>query len=76
MKKLFLISLFYLLLVPVIGQQQNAYKFYFGSDKTNKGYIKVSPETKFSYQTGYGFSQGSAVKAVTRKGKNKMAYRW
>ena len=73
MKKLFLICLFYLLLVPVISQQQNAYKFYFGSDKTNTGYIKVSPETKFSYQTGYGFSQGSAVTAVTRKGKNTLS---
>jgi lysophospholipase L1-like esterase len=72
MKKICLIPLFYSLLLPFIGQSQNAYKFYFGSDKTNKGYTAVTPETKFSYQTGYGFSQGSAVKAVIRKGKNAL----
>jgi lysophospholipase L1-like esterase len=48
--------------------QTTSYKFDFGTDKAAKGYIAVTPNTTFSYQTGYGFSQGSAVQAIDRGG--------
>jgi hypothetical protein len=36
---------------------QNSYKYDFGSGSGAKGYIRITPETKFNYQTGYGFDQ-------------------
>ena len=54
--------------VKVLTAQQTSFKFDFGTDKTAAGYIAVTPEVKFSYQTGYGFDQGSVVTAVDRGG--------
>jgi lysophospholipase L1-like esterase len=48
--------------------QQTAYKFDFGSGKSAPGYIQVTPESKFTYQTGYGFDEGSVVESVDRGG--------
>ena len=48
--------------------QQTSFKFDFGTDKTATGYTAVTPETKFSFQTGYGFDQGSIVQSVDRGG--------
>jgi len=48
--------------------QQATFKFDFGADKTAKGYTAVTPSTKFSHQTGYGFDQGSIVTAVDNGG--------
>lgn len=48
--------------------QTTSYKFDFGTNRTAKGYISVTPTTTFSYKTGYGFDQGSEVQAVDRGG--------
>jgi lysophospholipase L1-like esterase len=48
--------------------QQTSFKFDFGTGKTAIGYTAVTPETKFNYQTGYGFDQGSVVTSVDRGG--------
>jgi lysophospholipase L1-like esterase len=48
--------------------QTTTYKFDFDSGNTAPGYIQVTPDTKFSYQTGYGFDQGSVVESVDRGG--------
>jgi lysophospholipase L1-like esterase len=58
--------LFFFSLFPVASQ--TAFKFDFGSGKAAPGYIQINPETKFSYQTGYGFDQGSVVESVDRGG--------
>jgi lysophospholipase L1-like esterase len=52
----------------VVNAQTVAYKFDFGIGKKIKGYIPVTPQSVFSYQVGYGFSNGSLVNAVDRKG--------
>jgi fibronectin type 3 domain-containing protein len=44
--------------------QSPLFKFDFGSGKAAKGFTKITPSTKFSYQTGYGFDQGSQVESV------------
>lgn len=52
--------------------QTNHYKFDFGTGKTAKGYMAVTPSTTFSYQKGYGFDQGSVVEAVDRGGSDPL----
>ena len=47
-----------------------SFKFDFGTGAAAKGFTKITPETTFSYEKGYGLDQGSEVKAVKRKGKN------
>src|SRR5450432_4855646 len=54
--------------VNLLMAQQTSYKFDFGSGKTAPSYIQITPETKFNYQTGYGFDQGSVVESVDRGG--------
>ena len=51
-----------------LSAQQTAFKFDFGSGKAAPGYIQITPETKFNYQTGYGFDPGSAVESADRGG--------
>lgn len=58
--------------MAVTAQPVKAYKFYFGSGKTSNEYTHITPATKFNYQTGYGFSQGSDVKLIKRKGENPL----
>ncbi len=48
-------------------------KFDFGIGASAKGFTKVTPQTKFNYNSGYGFDQESDVQAVARKGKNTLA---
>ena len=48
--------------------QTSSYKFDFGTAVAAPGYIAITPETRFSYQLGYGFDQGSVVTAVDRGG--------
>src|SRR6478735_6990089 len=54
--------------VNFLAAQNNQFKFDFGSGNTAPGYISVTPDTKFNYQTGYGFDQGSQVESVDRGG--------
>lgn len=56
----------------IAANAQNSYHFYFGKEATDPKYVSVNAETMFSYQTGYGFSQGSAVKTVVRKTKHSL----
>ncbi|MEP6673611.1 MAG: rhamnogalacturonan acetylesterase [Ferruginibacter sp.] len=49
-----------------------SFKFDFGSGQAAKGFIKITPDTKFNYQTGYGFSNGSVVESIRRNGRNEL----
>lgn len=49
---------------------QTSYKFDFGSGKAAPGYIQITPASRFSYQTGYGFDQGSEVTSIDRGGNS------
>ncbi|MEP7236631.1 MAG: GDSL-type esterase/lipase family protein [Ferruginibacter sp.] len=49
------------------------WKYDLGSGPVAKGYIQITPDTKFNYATGFGFDQGSIVKSVERKGKDALA---
>lgn len=71
MKKLAAILLI-LFSISSSSAQQTSFKFDFGSGKTAPGYIQITPETKFNYQSGYGFEQGAVVKSVERKGKDAL----
>jgi lysophospholipase L1-like esterase len=62
--KLFWLSLMASAAILTSQAQQTSWKFDFGTDRTAKGYTVVTPNTKFSYETGYGFNQGSAVQAI------------
>jgi lysophospholipase L1-like esterase len=57
-----------LLISTASGAQQTSFKFDFGSGKIAPGYTQITPGSKFSYQTGYGFDQGSVVQSVDRGG--------
>ena len=55
------------LLICIAGDaQQTSFKFDFGSGKPAPGYIQITPGSKFSYQTGYGFDQNSTVESIDR----------
>lgn len=56
---------FYFITHAVVAQ---SWKFDLGEGVAAKGYTKVTPETKFTYATGFGFDQGSIVRSVKRKG--------
>src|SRR5688572_23224056 len=58
-----------LLFFPLIMlAQPTSFRFDFGSGDAAKDYIRITPETTFNYQTGYGFDQGSVVESVDRGG--------
>ncbi|MES1217193.1 MAG: rhamnogalacturonan acetylesterase [Bacteroidota bacterium] len=67
--KRFCISILGFYLFPFFAQSQQ-YKFDFGSGKTAAGYIQITPDTKFNYQTGYGIDHGSIVESVDRGGND------
>ncbi len=68
MKKTFF-AIFYFLYWHVFTHAQvTSFKFDFGSGKTAPGYIQITPETKFTYQSGYGIDQGSIVESIDRGG--------
>src|SRR5687767_8001732 len=60
-----------LLFFPLIMlAQPTSFRFDFGSGAAAKDYIRITPETTFNYQTGYGFDQGSVVESVDRGGNS------
>jgi lysophospholipase L1-like esterase len=61
------IAILYLSLFSFLVHSQE-YKFNFGSGKVSPDYIQITPQTKFNYQTGYGFDQGSIVESIDRGG--------
>jgi lysophospholipase L1-like esterase len=68
MRKGITIIFFTLLVTNKLVAQPVSYKFDFGFGKEATGYIQITPETKFNYQTGYGFDHGSVVESVDRGG--------
>ncbi|MFL9484033.1 rhamnogalacturonan acetylesterase [Chitinophagaceae bacterium LWZ2-11] len=52
--------------------QAPSYKFDFGSGPVEKGYIKITPETGYNPQTGYGIDCNSTVTSKTYKGKDAL----
>jgi lysophospholipase L1-like esterase len=52
-----------LVLYMPINAQTN-YRFSFGNGELVKGYIAITPSTRFNNAVGYGFDQGSVVEAV------------
>jgi len=66
MKQIF--TFIFIFFVAFSNAQQTSYKFDFGSGKNAPGYIQITPESKFSYQTGYGFDQNSVVESKDRGG--------
>lgn len=48
--------------------QQPTFKFDFGNGRSTKGYISITPESKYANEKGYGFTNGSEVTAVDRGG--------
>ena len=71
MKRFLNTILFYFITHCVVAQ---SWKFDLGSGAAAKGYTKVTPETKFSYATGFGFDQGSVVRSIKRKGNDILRY--
>jgi hypothetical protein len=59
---------FFLLTTTILAAQATSFKFDFGLGKAAKGYTKITPESKFSYENGFGFDQGSQVVAVETGG--------
>ncbi len=59
---------FFLLQINNLIAQQTTYKFDFGNGAIANGYIAVTATTNFTYQLGYGFSNGSNVEAVNNGG--------
>jgi lysophospholipase L1-like esterase len=57
-----------LLAAGSIKAQPTSFKFDFGTGRTAPGYISITPDSKFTYATGYGFDQNSIVEGVDRKG--------
>lgn len=57
------------LLISTFAKAQKSYKFDFGNGRVKNGYISITPDSKFANDKGYGFTNGSEVTAVDRKGK-------
>ncbi len=54
------------------SQNGTEFKFDFGSGKTAKGYVRVSAESTYSKEKGFGFMPNSKVESVNRKAKNAL----
>jgi len=67
-----ILSPIFLFLLIVSAHAQTSFAFSFGNGKIVKGYTPVTPQSNFTYQTGYGFSQGSVLEAVERGGANPL----
>ncbi|WP_258561880.1 rhamnogalacturonan acetylesterase [Chryseobacterium chendengshani] len=48
--------------------QQTAFKFDFGTDRTEKGFIPITSTTKFNTKIGYGFMDISGLKSIDNGG--------
>ena len=64
-KPLVFLLVFYLLLCSSNSIAQ-LYKFDFGTGAAATGYTKVTPETLFSKESGFGFAKGTVVQSVQR----------
>lgn len=66
-----LIPLLMLLAGPFLLAQQTAFKFDFGGNRVEKGFIPITPVSKFDKNIGYGFMDISGLKSVDN-GKNAL----
>ena len=62
------ISFLMLFIGLFLSAQQTTFKFDFGSDRTEKGFIPITPASKFDHKIGYGFMDISALKSVDHGG--------
>ena len=60
--------IFFLTVSCSLHAQQTSFKFDFGAVKVAPGYIQITPDSKFNYQTGYGFDQNSVEESKDRGG--------
>ena len=67
-KRNYILSLSFLLISLYSNSQ--TFKFDFGTGKAPQGYKLVSPETKYSAETGYGFEFSSALTSAGAKTKS------
>ncbi len=51
-----------------MGSERGIHLFDFSGGPATQGYIKVTPETDYTKERGYGFDLGSSVQAVPRGG--------
>lgn len=51
--------------------QQTTFKFDFGGDRVEKGFIPINPTSKFDKKIGYGFMDISGLKSIDR-GENTL----
>ena len=63
---------FFIFLILCLNAFGQSCKFDFGTGKATKDYIKITPDSTFNYQRGYGFSNGSVVQAVQRKSLKEL----
>ncbi|WP_449398422.1 hypothetical protein [Chryseobacterium wanjuense] len=56
----------------LISAQQTAFKFDFGGNRTENGFIPITENSKFDRKTGYGFMDISGLKSVDRGGNALM----
>ena len=54
------------------AQSKKSYRFDFGPGKVTPGYIRVSPETTYTKELGYGFEPGANISCLDRGGKNAL----
>ena len=57
-----------LLVCCSVKAQQTSYKFDFGNERPTKGYITIHEGSNYIEELGYGFTNGSQVKAFDRGG--------
>lgn len=55
-----------------VTAQRTSYKFSFNPAKEISGYFQVTPDMKYSQETGYGFDFGTIPFAINRQGKNPL----
>lgn len=60
------------MLMPFGCFAQPAFRFDFGSGKTEKGYTQVMPDTKYNPQTGYGFEFSGNLTTRSYNGKDAL----
>ncbi len=56
----------------LFAAKAQALKFDFGKGKAEKGFVKISPETVFSQELGYGIDLGTSVSTNSSVGKNAV----
>lgn len=66
MKQLIILALFFS--TQTIHAQTKSFRFDFGTNRTAKGFTAITPESYFDKEKGYGFMEGSSVRAVDNAG--------